>query len=324
MTRPGTSRILATTGTTALIAVFLAGCAGLGSDDGGTSDDSARPASEEVYATEAPADGEYAPEVDGLDADMSGNRADVAADVEEGAEPALIKTGTISLVADDVADARLDARKIIDQFGGTIDEEETQADDDGGVTDARIVLRVPSEDFEEVVERLEGIATLESSTSSSTDVRDQVIRTNVQIDVQEAAIDRIQALLDRAKNLGNVIRIESELTDRIAKLQTLKRTAAYLADQTSLSTINLYLEKKDEDDEPAMEDATGFVAGLERGWDAFSTAAVWVAGAVGTVLPFAGLVLVIGVPAWLLARRRRGTPAGAAAPAAPVGPVDAP
>ncbi len=323
MTRPGTSRTLAATGTAALIAVFLAGCGGLGSDDGGGSDDSARPASEEVYATEAPADAEYAAEVDGLDADMSGNRADVAAEVEEGAEPALIKTGTISLVAEDVADARLDARKIIDQFGGTIDEEETQADDDGGVTDARIVLRVPSEDFEEIVERLEGIATLESSTSSSTDVRDRVIRTNVQIDVQEAAIERIEALLDRAENLGNVIRIESELTDRIAKLQTLKRTAAYLADQTSMSTINLYLEKQDEDDKPGPkeDDETGFVAGLERGWDAFSTAAVWVAGAVGTVLPFAGLVLVIGVPAWLLARRRRTTPAIAtAAPA----PVDAP
>ncbi len=318
-----TSRTLTAVSSTVLLTALLAGCAGIESDDGAAGDTAPGPAAEDVYATEAPADMEHA---DAIDAGLSESGArDEAAEAEspdDGQEPALIKTGTISLVADDVGDARLDARKIVDQFGGTIDEEETQADDDGGVTDARIVLRVPSEDFEEVVERLEGIATLESSTSSSTDVRDRVIRTNVQIDVQEAAIDRIQALLDRAVNLGNVIRIESELTDRIAKLQTLKRTAAYLADQTSMSTIHLYLEKSDPDEKPKPEekDKAGFVAGLDRGWDAFTTAAVWVAGAVGTLLPFAGLVLVIGVPVWLLARRRRTT----SPLAAPAAPVDAP
>jgi hypothetical protein len=49
-----------------------------------------------------------------------------------------------------------------------------------------------------------------------------------------------------------------------------------------------------------MQKRAGFLGGLERGWDAFANAAGWVATAVGTLLPFLVLLLVVAAGARLL------------------------
>ena len=312
----------ALTATAALLVVLgaatVAGCSTDPSSSGADTDAGSVPAA-------APAQSEKSTErnaagaLDAVTADTA-YRANGDAPVREPEDPALIKRGTISLESEDVEAARLDARKVVDTYNGSIDEEETATDDDGDVSTVRMVLRVPAADFDRVVEALKDVATLTDASTSSTDVRDRVIRTNVQIGVQRDAIERIRLLLDRASSISDIIRIEGELTDRIARLETLQRTAAYLADQTSMSTINLYLEKTAEKVTPKPEEKkrTGFIAGLDRGWGAFSDTVVWIAGAVGTVLPFAVTLLVLGVPlAWLLRRRLRNLRPAAQPPATP-------
>lgn len=288
-----------------LAAAALAGCSSGSSDDSGTDSVVAGsvPPPQQRAARGTAEDG--AAGTDSLSFQVNDS---TGAAVREQEEPALIKRGTISLESDDVEAARLGARKVVDTAGGSIDEEETATDDDGDVSTVRMVLRVPAADFDQVVEDLKDVATLTEASTSATDVRDRVIRTHVQIGVQRDAIERIRLLLDRATSISDIIRIEGELTDRIARLQTLRRTAAYLADQTSMSTINLYIEQTPEKGAPKPEEKkrTGFVAGLDRGWGAFSDTVVWIAGAVGTVLPFAVTLLVLGAPlAWLLRRRLR-------------------
>ena len=299
-----TSRVRATVAATALLGIAglagLTGCsaAGGGNDSGGSSSDSA--------GGSVAADGSLA----GADNAVRASAPEVksAYNAEDpSAEPALIKRGTIGLTSDDVAKARLDARHLVDTAGGTVDDEETTADKDGEVTSVRMVLRVPAGKYDEVTEQLKKIATLTDAKSSATDVRDRIIRTHVQIGVQRDAIKRIRVLLGRADNIGDVIRIESELTDRIASLDTLRRTAAYLADQTSMSTINLYIAKASHHAAPPAEKKrTGFIGGLDRGWDAFTATVGWLAGALGTVLPFAVALVAVGLPlGWLLRRRFR-------------------
>jgi hypothetical protein len=288
----------------------LTGCSSNGSDDSGDpgdTADSAPAASADGPAREGGGRSSDTLSVAGsLDSgtppeNAHGTRAD------DSTAPALIRRGTISLTATDVDAARLDARKVVDEHNGTIDAEETSTDDDGDASTVRMVIRVPAADFDEVVDQLDQVATLSDSSTSSTDVRDRVIHTHVQIGVQRDAIARIRQLLSRATNIGDIIRIEGELTDRIARLETLQRTAAYLADQTSMSTITLYIEKaKDRSAPPEEKHRTGFIGGLDSGWGAFTDAAVWLSAAVGAVLPFAVTLAIIGVPlGWVLRRRLR-------------------
>lgn len=304
-------------GTVLLALVGLTALAGCSSSDGGDGDgggDSASAVSGSL--ADAPKSARRgAQDSEAYDALDSNLTVDGAAEArpedqgDDGTDPALIKRGSIGLVAEDVAQARLEALHDVARVDGSVDDEQTAADEDGDLTTVQLVLRVPADKYEEVSEDLKGIATLSDASSSSTDVRDRIIRAHVQIGVQRDAIERIRLLLDRATDIGDIIRIEGELTDRIARLDTLRRTAAYLASQTSMSTIDLLIEQAPDKATPKPEEKkrTGFVAGLDRGWGAFSDTVVWLSGAVGTLLPFAVALAVVGLPlGWLLRRRLRG------------------
>lgn len=223
-------------------------------------------------------------------------------------QPALISTGTVSLRSDDVADTRFDVQKVADRYRGQVTDSETRTDQEGEVRDARLVLRVPSAEFTEAMDELEKVADLEASTSTSEDVTTQVVDTRVRIRVQRASIARIEELLQRAGSIRDVVAVEQQLTQRQERLNSLLRQQAYLADQTSMSTITVHVERADAartEPEPAE---AGFLSGLRAGWDGLTRVLLGLATVTGAVLPFLVLGLLLGAPAWLLLRpvvRRR-------------------
>lgn len=237
-------------------------------------------------------------------------------------ERAIISSGAISLTSRDVAETRREVQRIVDAQGGDVTEENTESDEDGDTSYARLVIRVPSSKFGASMEALEQAGTLRSSTRGSEDVTTEVIDTGVRVRAQEASLRRVELLLAEAKSLKDIIWIESQLTSRQAELDSLKSQQSWLKDQTSLSTITVDIstqpdkakEKKD-DDTPA-----GFVTGLQGGMKAMGAAFVALATILGALLPFALVALVLGVPIWWVARRRK---VSRPVPAGPVGPADA-
>ena len=297
----------------AVLLLGLSACSSSGSDDSATSD-SAGQAPDAGLAAEAPAEDGVALDAGGSTAltystrgDASAGQVETADEESTAQQPAIISTGTVSLRADDVGDARFDVQKVVDRAGGQVTDSETRTNEDGSVRDARLVLRVPAAEFTETMDALEKVADLEASSTASEDVTTQVVDTAVRIRVQRESIARIEELLARAGSIRDVVSVERELTDREARLNSLLRQQAYLSDQTSMSTITVHLQRHPEDGGPAPEedDEDGFVAGLTAGWDALSTVAVGAATAAGAVLPFAVVGLVLGAPLWVLTRRRR-------------------
>ncbi|QIK74314.1 DUF4349 domain-containing protein [Nocardioides piscis] len=232
-------------------------------------------------------------------------------------ERAVISKGTVSLVSDDVAKARNDVQRIVDAQHGTVAEENTETDDKGVATYARLVVRVPADSFAVTMASLEKAAELRSAGLTSEDVTTEVIDTGVRVRAQESSLRRVEQLLAEADSLKDIIWIESQLTRRQAELDSLKSQQAWLADQTSDSTITVDIERRyvPEEDEETDEDA-GFLSGFKSGLKALGAFAEGLGTVVGAVLPFAMVLAVIGVPTWLLvrhARRRQGRPGGSAA-----------
>jgi len=225
------------------------------------------------------------------------------------AQRAVISTATVSLTSDDVADARFDVQKLVDQYRGEVAEEQTEGGED--MRRSRMVIRIPSGEFDRAVAAFEKVGALESSTRKSEDVTTKVIDTAARIRAQEESLQRVEVLLARATSIRDIVAIEAQLTRRQADLDSLKSQQAFLADQTSLSTITVHIErtKKPGKDDPDTDD-TGFFAGLENGWDALTKFGTGVATVAGAVLPFALVFGLIGVPVWLVWRRlgRRRTP----------------
>jgi hypothetical protein len=129
---------------------------------------------------------------------------------------------------------------------------------------------------------------------------------------QRASVERVRTLLGRATGIGDVVRLESELSRREADLDALEARLASLDDSTTLATLVVTFSRPDTG-APAPRDEDGFLAGLQAGWHALGASAAVVLQIVGAVIPFAFLLTLVGLPVWLVLRRRRsGSPAPSA------------
>ncbi|GAA3532636.1 DUF4349 domain-containing protein [Nocardioides daeguensis] len=276
--------------------VALAGC---GSSEG--SGDSAGRTAEKVGSADV---GMSAPQAEGA-APVADDAARDAAAAPTVQQPAVISTGTVSLEAKDVARARLQVRKVVDAHRGTVGEQETTTGENGELATARLVLRVPSEAFDDVVAALEEVATPTGTTTTSEDVTAEVVDVDARIRAQRKSVQRIETLLARAETIEQIVAIEAQLASRQADLDALESRQQWLADQTSMSTITVYVERPAARHDREDDRATGFLGGLSRGWDAFVDGAGAVLVVVGFLVPWLALLALLAVPARLVLRRRR-------------------
>jgi hypothetical protein len=301
----------------AAAALLLSGLAGCQGDAGTTASDTsvAGPTAAEPAAGARSAGGLVnAFEADGGAVAENGENAASAGDAAV-RERAVISSASMSVSTPDVAESRAEVRSLLDRVQGLVAEEETQADDEGRLARARMVLRVPSDAFDTALVALAELGEVDDESRTSEDVTTKVIDTQTRVRAQQRSIKRIETLLDRAETLGQVVRIESELSRRQADLDSLLAQQAWLGEQSSLATIALTLraqelvaEVEEEDEPPA------FVAGVLTGWDSLLGFLGGAATLLGVLLPWLVLVLLLGVPLWVAlrsARRRRTVPAEA-------------
>jgi len=226
-------------------------------------------------------------------------------------ERAVIRKGNVELRADDVGKAQFDVQKVVNRYAGEVTEEKTTTDDDGKPAYTNMVLRIPTDRFNDAMEELKGVedAELVSANSSENDVTTKLIDTQTRLAAQKRSIARITVLFDRAESIRDIMAIEAELSRRQADLDSLERQAAFLRGQTAMSTITVSIDKIPAKKAAAKpkDDDTGFVAGFKAGWDALTAFAVALATALGAFLPWLVVILIVAPLAWLVARpiRRR-------------------
>jgi hypothetical protein len=283
------------------VLVLLSSCSS-DSDGGSSSSDSAARDAGAGEVAAASASGAVPVASTGKSGDQPGSASGATIEQQK-----VISTGNVQLRSDDVGQAIFDVRKVVDGYRGTIAEDDTETDDDGAPLRSRMVVRIPTADFDHAMTELEKVATLVSSKRQSQDVTTQVLDMDARVESQRRSIDRIQVLFDHATSIKDIVSIESELSRRQADLESLESQQRYLADQTSMSTITLSVERTPGTVKPKPEhhDAAGFLAGLSGGWGAMNTFLVGASTVAGALLPWLVLALVLAIPGWPLARRLR-------------------
>ncbi|MEV0285759.1 MULTISPECIES: DUF4349 domain-containing protein [unclassified Kribbella] len=276
--------------------VLLAGCSGeSGNSEAGTA---------------APADRQDT----GSNESANGNASGTAPQGQDkaAAQPtltrAIIKTGSLTIEAEDVDAQRQQAITVISGLKGQVASEDTGSDDDGKITRANLVLKVPTASYETAIQRLSELGKRMQIHQESSDVTEQVVDVESRIASQRASLERMRTLLTKANTIGEIVSVETELTRREADLESLLAKQKNLALQTELATLALTLTAKGEPPVPTDPDR-GFVAGLKGGWDAFAAAFAFLATALGALLPFLVLIALIAVPLWKFRNRVRRQPA---------------
>ncbi|MFF1822435.1 DUF4349 domain-containing protein [Kribbella sp. NPDC058245] len=217
---------------------------------------------------------------------------------------AIIRTGSLTVEADDVEKARQEAITVISGLKGQVASENTGDDANGKISSANLVVKVPTTSYDVAVDRLSALGKRLQIRQESTDVTEQVVDVDSRIRTQRASLDRMRALLAKANTIGEIVSVESELTRREADLESMLAKQKNLSLQTELATLNLTLTSKDTP--PVItEPDRGFLGGLKGGWHAFTATFSALATALGAVLPFLVLIALIAVPAWWFRRRLR-------------------
>ncbi|MGX4689180.1 DUF4349 domain-containing protein [Streptomyces sp. JNUCC 63] len=275
-------------------ALALSGCSAGGSD--GLSADKAAGGAARGDAREA------APDTD------RGSGGGAASGAKATAPPRLtashiIRTASLTVQVKDVPKALDAARTATENAGGYVGDETTTRDGAGHAR-TRVVLRVPADQYDEVLAGLEGAGKLLDRTAKAQDVTDQVVDVESRIKSQRASVARVRALMDRATRLSDVVTLEGELSRRESDLEALLAQQASLKDRTSMATITLSLSRTPAPKAAAHDDRPGFVDALSGGWHVFVTLLRWIALAVGAVLPFAAAAALLAV-VWLRVVRPR-------------------
>jgi hypothetical protein len=296
----------------ALVAGLLfASCGGTDQDDAGAEGDGA--------AEEA----EVADEGDGDVAEPEGEQGGgtiSAASIDPSPRHVIYNIDLV-IETDDVARAAARAAALAETSGGFVANESTE-----GTDSATLTLRIPSARHTTVVGDLEELGEVKHRSRTAEDVTAEVVDVEARVASQRRSIARIRELLDQASDLSDVVRIESELAGREANLDSLLSRQEQLSSLTTLATVTVTFYKTDRAPEGGPN-AVGFMSGLRGGWEAF-VATIRVVGAVaGALLPFVAAAALIGIPGWLLWRRRRPSsaePPRPLPPQPPAGPAPQP
>ena len=278
----------------AVVGLLLAGCGGTGASD----------ASMDMgVVAEAPVAG------DGMM--VEGGAAVTAPDAATVTTRQVIRTGYLSMRAEEVLATAARVRGLVAATGGLITTEDTQSTGDSSY--ATITAMVPADRLDDFVADVSELGTVDSVNVSAQDVTSQVVDLDARIDALSTSIDRLTQLLAQAERMEDLLAIETQLSQRQSELDALTAQRTYLADQVAMSTITVSIAPLTV---AAAVEAPGFLSGLRSGWSAFVSLVMVAVTAVGFFLPFLVLLAIVAVPLTFVlvrqSRRRHATRAVAA------------
>ena len=237
-------RTLSVVGLVAL--VVLAGCGGAGSAGGGGGDAGYEEASDggagQLEATGAPTQ-----EPD-LEADTGGSGGDAADSDGGGAntdDRAIIRTGTVTVEVADFESARSNLTTTVEGYGGYVSDtrENRREIDNETWTRGEVIVRVPSESFDALVDDARALGEVQSVETDSRDVTDQLVDIEARLENLRAEREQLRTLYEQANTTEDVLAVQRELSDVQQEIERLEARQQSLEDQVAYSTLTVRLEE---------------------------------------------------------------------------------
>ena len=233
----------------------------------------------------------------------------------------IIYTATLTISVSNVTATATQASNDAAAAGGYIaSEQQTQPRGKHKAAQVILELKIPVAAYQTTLTKLSALGKQLSFSTQAQDVTQQVADVTSRVTSAQAAIKQLRALLSRAGNVGQLLSVQDEINTQESSLESLLAQQRALSRETSYGTVTLQVNgphaKAVHKKKPKAHH--GLVAGLGTGWRALKVVVVWLLTALGTVLPFAVPIVVIGGIIYIGRRRliRRRAPRATAPPAA--------
>ncbi|MGQ4555175.1 DUF4349 domain-containing protein [Halobellus sp. GM3] len=309
-------RTLAALAVVALLLLAGCGATGSGSDAGGSAGGEYEQATNVEADAPAQATGEPPERGDGGDA--SGG-TDGSGDVNID-DRAIIRTGTVAVEVESFESAESDLTATVERYGGYVSDSRQDRRQIGNETWIRgeLVLRVPSEDFNALVNDTRALGEVQSVEVNSRDVTDQLVDIEARLDNLRAERDRLRELYQQANSTQDVLAVQRELSDVQGEIERLEARQQSLENQVAYSTLTVRLEEPRPTPGRVAPDRwydTPLLSAFMQSVDGVVVVAralvVGFAFALPYLIAFALPVVVVAGALWRYARRR-GTGSGPA------------
>jgi hypothetical protein len=225
-------------------------------------------------------------------------QVDLTADDSVFGSPKVIKEGQVELRVErdsfgvSVDEVMLLARR----FGGSV---QSTAIDDSGEGRGTVIVRVPSDRFEDTLTELRDIGRIESQYVDTQDVTDEFVDLEARIRNARTAEHVLLNLMDEASTIADTIRVQNQLERVQENIERMRGRLRVLEDQTSFST--LAVDVIEEGAPKEAEEAGTLIKAWRDAVDGFMGVISGVIVASGVVLPVAIMGLIVA----LLVRRVR-------------------
>jgi hypothetical protein len=162
-----------------------------------------------------------------------------------------------------------------------------------------MVLKVPVQRFDTLMKTLckEGLQVLERSIRSE-DVSQEFYDLNTRIASKKKILQQYLNILSKAQKVSDILEVQAEINRIQEELEAVQGRAQYLAHQSTLSTLTLYIESgnKSETLEPAF--LSKLADSMLNGWN-------FLKGTVLGVVAIWPLWLLIGLGVWVWKRGKK-------------------
>jgi len=156
-------------------------------------------------------------------------------------ERMIVRNGDISLIVTDVSQAMEAISQLAGGYNGYVVSSSVSGEEEG--MRGWISIRVPDDSFEQALAGIRELAVrVEEESTNSQDVTEEYIDLEARLANAEATEQQYLALLDKAEDVDDILRIYDYLSRVRQEIEQIKGRMQYLERTSSMSLISVYLE----------------------------------------------------------------------------------
>lgn len=151
----------------------------------------------------------------------------------------IIRTAELRLEVENGKETYKKISEISQELGGYLAESNFFRDEQNRESGS-IILRIPKDKFLTALEKLDTLGKVKDSNTASQDVSQDYANLKSQLDAAKIVYDKmLEALKKRQNTIPEAIKLESELTPVLRRIEVLKNQIERLNNLTSFTTINV-------------------------------------------------------------------------------------
>jgi hypothetical protein len=206
---------------------------------------------------------------------------------------------------DDISRGINDVVALSDRRGGQIYERTINITDDRSST-ASFVIKLPPEQVEAAIADLDAIGVRRTASQGTEDVTSQVVDIDARLVTAQASLERVRKLLEAATDLGQILSLESQLTERETLVEQYTAMKRALSDRVTLATLRVQLSLSGDPATTASAESKPTIGtAFKTGWNGFVKVLAAILIFIGYTAPFLVMVAVGAAILIPLIRRRR-------------------